>query len=90
MILKKKAKINLNCLKKKDKQTIYEITVEQKRFVCEYCNWVIGKHTMVFLDRSEAARLLLELDDPPDAGVEDYSGQAAIVWMIVKMAPVVC
>lgn len=40
-------------------------------------------------DRSESARTLLELDDPAPAGVEDESGQAAIVWMITKMPPVV-
>ena len=40
-------------------------------------------------DRSETARLLLELDDPAPAGVEDLGGQSAIVWMIVKMPPVV-
>lgn len=31
----------------------------------------------------------MELDDPAPAGVEDLSGQAAIVWMITKMPPVV-
>ena len=40
-------------------------------------------------DRSETARMLLELDDPAPAGVVDHSGQSAIVWMITKMAPVV-
>ena len=43
----------------------------------------------VSADRSETARMLLELDDPAPAGVEDLSGQAAIVWMIKKMPPVV-
>ncbi|KAK2177712.1 hypothetical protein NP493_583g02067 [Ridgeia piscesae] len=40
------------------------------------------------LDRSETARLLLELDDPAVAGVEDYTGQSAIAWMITKMPTV--
>ena len=40
-------------------------------------------------DRSETARTLLELDDPAPAGVEDDGGQSAIVWMIIKMPPVV-
>ena len=40
-------------------------------------------------DRSDTAKLLLELDDPAPAGVMDNSGQAAIVWMISKMPPVV-
>ena len=42
------------------------------------------------LDRKEVARILLELDEPSNAMVEDNSGQAAISWMIVNMAPVVC
>ena len=41
-------------------------------------------------DRSETAKFLLELSDPAPAGVEDDQGQAAIVWMIAKMPPVVC
>ncbi|CAH1772535.1 unnamed protein product [Owenia fusiformis] len=45
-------------------------------------------HLAAELDRSETARQLLELDDPAPAGVEDHSGQAAIVWMITKMGPV--
>ena len=40
-------------------------------------------------DRSESARLLLEIDEPAPAGVEDDSGQSAISWMITKMPPVV-
>ena len=44
---------------------------------------------MTVPDRSESARLLLELDEPAPAGVEDLSGQSAIVWMIIKMPPVV-
>ena len=40
-------------------------------------------------DRSETAKFLLELSDPAPAGVEDDQGQAAIVWMIAKMPPVV-
>ncbi|XP_070196553.1 transient receptor potential cation channel subfamily V member 1-like [Littorina saxatilis] len=39
-----------------------------------------------FGDRSETARLLLELHAP--IGVSDYQGQKAITWMITKMAPV--
>ena len=38
-------------------------------------------------DRSETARLLLELNAP--IGVSDNQGQKAITWMITKMAPVV-
>ena len=38
-------------------------------------------------DRSETARLLLELNAP--VGVSDNQGQKAITWMITKMAPVV-
>lgn len=38
-------------------------------------------------DRSETARLLLELNAP--IGVSDNHGQKAITWMITKMAPVV-
>ena len=41
------------------------------------------------LDRSETAKLLLELPDPASARVEDNQGQTAIVWMIAKMPPVV-
>ena len=41
------------------------------------------------LDRSETAKFLLELNDAASAGVEDDQGQAAIVWMIAKMPPVV-
>ena len=41
-----------------------------------------------FSDRSETARLLLELNAP--VGVTDDQGQKAITWMITKMAPVVC
>lgn len=44
---------------------------------------------IVVADRSETARVLMELDDPAPAGVEDDSGQAAIVWMVTKMPPVV-
>jgi hypothetical protein len=55
--------------------------------------WIAFFHTYTLsfnpLDRSETARLLLELPDPAPAGVEDSSGQAAIVWMIKKMPPVV-
>ncbi|ELU06894.1 hypothetical protein CAPTEDRAFT_184604 [Capitella teleta] len=45
-------------------------------------------HLAAELDRSETARFLLELPDAAPAGVEDLSGQAAIVWMIKKMPPV--
>ncbi|KAI0229397.1 hypothetical protein LSAT2_020202 [Lamellibrachia satsuma] len=45
-------------------------------------------HVAAELDRSETARLLLELDDPALAGVEDNSGQSAIAWMITKMPTV--
>ena len=31
----------------------------------------------------------MELPDPAPAGVEDKSGQSAVVWMITKMPPVV-
>ena len=31
----------------------------------------------------------MELQDPAPAGVEDHCGQAAVVWMITKMPPVV-
>ena len=31
----------------------------------------------------------MELPDPAPAGVEDHSGQSAVVWMITKMPPVV-
>ena len=47
------------------------------------------KFIFIHSDRSETARMLLELDDPAPAGTEDDSGQAAIVWMINKMPPVV-
>ena len=52
----------------------------------------IGHQVIVifcYLDRSETARLLMELPDPAPAGVEDHSGQSAVVWMITKMPPVV-
>ena len=41
----------------------------------------------IISDRSETARLLLELNAP--IGVSDNQGQKAITWMITKMAPVV-
>ena len=50
---------------------------------------LINYHVYFFSDRSETARFLLELDDSAPAGVEDNSGQAAIVWMIQKMPLVV-
>ena len=43
--------------------------------------------TYIVSDRSETARLLLELNAP--IGVSDNHGQKAITWMITKMAPVV-
>ena len=45
------------------------------------------RQCLCFTDRSETARLLLELNAP--IGVSDNQGQKAITWMITKMAPVV-
>ena len=50
---------------------------------------IMLKTFVQLLDRSETAKLLLELPDPASARVEDNQGQTAIVWMIAKMPPVV-
>ena len=51
-------------------------------------SWILTYKIPLFSDRSETARLLLELNAP--VGVTDDQGQKAITWMITKMAPVVC
>ncbi len=67
------------------KLVIKRVTVDSTNICLHVKHWC----GLWVADRSETARLLLEVDDPAPAGVEDISGQAAIVWMITKMPPVV-